>query len=105
MDDAIRETEILVHHGVLPGNGIVLQGRVPVPVSFLDDPVVHGVVHKVQAGGLEKVKVRIGAGEEPYVKVCGIDVYAFRLDGIKVPEGFLHVIHSIGVLQLLSKLD
>ena len=103
--DAGRELEILRHHGILPGDGILRQLRIVVVVPFLDDAVIDGMVCQFQSLGKQERILLLVLGQETDIKVRRLDGDSARTGRIQARHGLLHILHGIRVLQFLAQFD
>ena len=99
----LREDESRRNHRVLPGDVVLGDGRVVVPISFPDDAVVHRMVHQHQAKGEQGVILRLVLREEAHIKIGRVKGDAAGLGGIDRRQRLLHVGDGIRVLQLLTE--
>ena len=100
--DVFRELEIDRYDGVLPGNILLGQRGVVIPVAMPYDPVVERVVHQFQPLVDKSLHLCIVLGQEADVEVGGVEGSAPSVGRYRL-KGLGHVLYRVWVGKALAE--
>ena len=82
IDDIGRKGEVLLHNGILPGDGILRKGRIVIIVPFPHDAVIDGMVQERNAQRTQATEFRVILRQETHVQVGGLQLHPAGLGRI-----------------------
>ena len=101
--DAFRELERGRHHGVLPGNLVLVHGRVVVIIPFPQDFIVHRMVQHFHAHFLQQLVLVFVRRQEADIDVAWLDVCPSGLGRINRGQGLGHVVYRVRIVQFVPQ--
>ena len=99
MPYAFREAETVLDHCILPGYIPFGNLGVMIVVALPDYLIIDRMVEQFQAESFQLFQLGIGLGQETHIKMGGLH-NPVGLGGIERRQGFGHIVHRIGVLEM-----